>query len=153
MKFCVKRKYSNVTLAPLCRRCGQPQPLHIMQSASNRLPFGYASPAIVPKSWSFGQQCNGQCNWVGAEEGVCMQKLMHLQWWKPKVTYFVQTTLTSKTPMGLQGLTLPQLDTKIDTLAVLWWWMGPWGLKGWRIDQASPAISQQPTWLWCKNKY
>ena len=43
-----KKKYSNVTLAPLCRRCGQPQPLHIMQSASNRLPFGYASPAIVP---------------------------------------------------------------------------------------------------------
>ena len=74
-----KKKYSNVTLAPLCRRCGQPQPLHIMQSASNRLPFGYASPAIVPKSWSFGQLCNGQCNWVGAEEGVWMQKLMHLQ--------------------------------------------------------------------------
>ena len=35
-------------------------------------------------------------------------------------TYFVQTTLTSKTPMGLQGLTLSQLDPKINTLAVLW---------------------------------
>ena len=82
MKLCVKRKYSNVTLAPLCRRCGQPQPLHIMQSASNRLPFGYASPAIVPKSWSFGLINNVMANaiaWAGAEDGVWMQKLLHLQ--------------------------------------------------------------------------
>ena len=35
-------------------------------------------------------------------------------------THFVQTTLTSKTPMGLQGLTLSQLDPKINTSAILW---------------------------------
>ena len=74
MKLCVKRKYSNVTLAPLCRRCGQPQPLHIMQSASNRLPFGYASPAIVPKSWSFGLVKNVMANaiaWGQRKEYGC----------------------------------------------------------------------------------